>query len=1316
MNKPLKDSKDSAGKGLLDIDSVSFDRFNEEPERYLLDDDKNYKYDVIMFGTEDCNGGKDLNELSYHETLKFVQSGRGVLFGHDSVVQNRDQRHPWLARFGELLGLSFHSNNSLDGSGTRVDIVKEGTLTSYPWKLTGTLEVPYSHASSQYVDKEFGKNTTIWMRYQGEAKAGNYYLISKNSVAMIQTGHSGNSNDDEKKVLANTLCYLKQYTIDDHAKDPTAYDMEAPEVTGADAYFTSTDFDKMALRIEGRDKGTIYRYFVQTVPKEEYSQIITSNEVKEEMKTGIKGFAVLINEDSSQVPELDEKSFLTGEIKNFVKAVDEQAYVDIPSRYIGKECYAHICAVDNSDNVSGQITVKLDTTSDIYDIQQFLQEEADYVVLDLDKKEWDLSEWANIEKSLVETGAEVLPASEQVTDKILAREKEKRLVKNNHVFPGQKLSLETCYSDAESDPCQKQEITVSSGDSTEKIVITGEEAAEGKAERIYTVSENGTYHITVKAQDNPAPGNEKLSDYRAWSEPYTLADGLICSERPVLKDFAIREWEEAAGTFQITYDAYVPGKEALEKKGISKVSLSWRKVGDSDWNQGELPRKPDIGCVYLLKAVATDEYGMESLPKAALLDAQTWTMTEADSSLQVQNSVEILTFGGTEETCKAGLLEIKKSCAAEKCPVSIRKGNPDGIDFQEAESIKFVILPDRAYEKNFLDNPAMEKALIQSNAVTVYADDTESFAETLKNNIHLLKRDVYTGIFCGMGVDYAGKYVEFSENSNYSARLVVEYENALTGKPHTNTYEEPFTPERPGTYHIYFQLASKYKNGALGRYQGEYPIVSNFRVYKRPVCKTVTFLSYDRKNVSRINAVTHTEKKAYGMANYINEITCQWKQAGGQWKNGELPSVLTRGETYLLKTTVKDADGISSCPYVEIIRTDDVPVPDVTAPRVTIESPLYGTKIAGPVDIIGSIYDDTRLAEYSISYDNGSGKKGTMTYTDTENKSSRKLGAIDFSDLPNGTYTITVTAKDEWDNQAKASVRIMNEYPLVKLTNVTADEEFAYVHGKINQINVVTETAYAYKNPGEDKEIPITGEEEAQESGKYIGLTKVLEIMEPEDNGYFDGNIMSEEEILFRIPLDRMESGVYTFHARAKDKKGISTSAAIKAELIKKSTEEDETITEETSSVVLQFNSVELVDTDEGSTVASGNKAEAANQGTAGKQAEAVNQSTAGKQTETVNQSTAGEQSGTVNQGTAGKQAEAANQSTAGKQAETVNQSTAGKQAEAANQDTAGEQSATANQPGTQSAGTISDNGAERPKAPAAEDSDGEIPAVWKET
>ena len=39
-----------------------------------------------------------------------------------------------------------------------------------------------------------------------------YYLTTWNNTAMIQTGHSrGESTEDERKVLANTLFYLALY-------------------------------------------------------------------------------------------------------------------------------------------------------------------------------------------------------------------------------------------------------------------------------------------------------------------------------------------------------------------------------------------------------------------------------------------------------------------------------------------------------------------------------------------------------------------------------------------------------------------------------------------------------------------------------------------------------------------------------------------------------------------------------------------------------------------------------------------------------------------------------------------------------------------------------------------------------------------------------------------------------------------------------------------------------------------------------------------------------------------------------------------------
>ena len=56
-----------------------------------------------------------------------------------------------------------------------------------------------------------------------------YYLTTWNNTAMIQTGHSmGQSTEDERKVLANTLFYLKQLTKKTEILDNSARDIANP--------------------------------------------------------------------------------------------------------------------------------------------------------------------------------------------------------------------------------------------------------------------------------------------------------------------------------------------------------------------------------------------------------------------------------------------------------------------------------------------------------------------------------------------------------------------------------------------------------------------------------------------------------------------------------------------------------------------------------------------------------------------------------------------------------------------------------------------------------------------------------------------------------------------------------------------------------------------------------------------------------------------------------------------------------------------------------------------------------------------------------
>ena len=56
-----------------------------------------------------------------------------------------------------------------------------------------------------------------------------YYLTTWNNTAMIQTGSSnGASTEDERKVLANTLFYLKQLTHKTEVLDNSARDIADP--------------------------------------------------------------------------------------------------------------------------------------------------------------------------------------------------------------------------------------------------------------------------------------------------------------------------------------------------------------------------------------------------------------------------------------------------------------------------------------------------------------------------------------------------------------------------------------------------------------------------------------------------------------------------------------------------------------------------------------------------------------------------------------------------------------------------------------------------------------------------------------------------------------------------------------------------------------------------------------------------------------------------------------------------------------------------------------------------------------------------------
>jgi len=376
MNNTIGDTNETASKGVLDISRVDFGSFNHDPDAYLLDENGNYIYDVLMVGSSDCNGGYDLSEGAYNAMRRFLNSGRGVLFGHDSVVDNRAQTHYYLARLGEeYLGFSYYSSNG-GGDGTHVNVVNHGVLTSFPWKLTGTMEIPYSHTSGQYVPENSG--ATIWMEYSGFDNKDNYYLITKGSCAMIQTGHSGWATDDERKILANTLFYLKRMTDATVATDNDFYDVEKPAVT--DITVKGVNDDTIEMILDSEDFGTDYQYYVSAIP---YSGVdnerIKSNVENLTAVSGINGFvyAVSDSDEPMDIVEYDENHEHVINVQN--ADTDGKLNISIEAPELDKKQYLHVYAIDNADNVSNERIIPLDegmlTTSISTDKEEYLNDE-----------------------------------------------------------------------------------------------------------------------------------------------------------------------------------------------------------------------------------------------------------------------------------------------------------------------------------------------------------------------------------------------------------------------------------------------------------------------------------------------------------------------------------------------------------------------------------------------------------------------------------------------------------------------------------------------------------------------------------------------------------------------------------------------------------------------------------------------------------------------------------------------------------------------------------------------------------------------------
>lgn len=341
----LKNWTDTYGMGKITTHSVSSENFNQNPSQV-------WNYDVVVLGFADSNNGKSLSDNARVEIEKFVEQGRGLLLGHDTIYPDA-KRNNYVLLATKYLNMESHkSGNWYNGVGERHDsgtggnstilITKKGFLTNYPYKIGevgDALTIPYDHTSYQYVKGD------IWMRFDhnNQTDPYNFYLTTWNNVAMAQTGHSiRKDNDtaewatpDEQKLIINTLFYLAQVSDETSLDDHTGQDITSPtKPIITDARMINNGNTIHVEYTASEDKGTKYYYYVEANAS---NTIVQSNIADATIKSELKGYSIVVDQNPNTIPD---KVIETTELEFNVNKKFYQKF------------YVHVAAIDKVGNIS----------------------------------------------------------------------------------------------------------------------------------------------------------------------------------------------------------------------------------------------------------------------------------------------------------------------------------------------------------------------------------------------------------------------------------------------------------------------------------------------------------------------------------------------------------------------------------------------------------------------------------------------------------------------------------------------------------------------------------------------------------------------------------------------------------------------------------------------------------------------------------------------------------------------------------------------------------------------------------------------------
>ncbi|KAH0795402.1 Ig domain-containing protein [Histomonas meleagridis] len=341
---------------IINVTLISIDELTEElnsNQEWL------YNFDVTVFGFWDYSGGVSPIIDIMEKIRKYIERGYGFIAGHDSITSGfvKSKKPQGMVAIRDLFNVTLKNFDpgtftQLESNKTKVH--KQGLLLKYPWNLTSEEVQPiyYSHTSKHKA------NGDIWFEFDDyiindepkvdATEQDNFYLTTYGNTAMIQIGHSDcNATCFERKVLANTIFYLKQRTNESEFEDHflNLPDLSNPEIN------IKIDLINYSVIIEGYDVGTPYKFKVVAYNSTGYN--ISESYAVVNVTKGIAYYKYTF----SQNEKCDIESLTNKTYDNTIKFTTEDLI---------KQEYLHVAPIDKQGNIGKTKTVKLNFSTNTY--------------------------------------------------------------------------------------------------------------------------------------------------------------------------------------------------------------------------------------------------------------------------------------------------------------------------------------------------------------------------------------------------------------------------------------------------------------------------------------------------------------------------------------------------------------------------------------------------------------------------------------------------------------------------------------------------------------------------------------------------------------------------------------------------------------------------------------------------------------------------------------------------------------------------------------------------------------------------------------